>query len=136
MADKDNDMSGAAARSAGEREAAARARRAALGDDNAPSADAIGEAVAKALARSASQPLSAQRLGDVVRASVRAGFEDVRTERPDGSKFIATKPRSITFSREETADGKEYTVVHGRPVHLKRDAFIARRDQGVVIIAE
>ena len=48
MADPADDMSGDA-RSANERQAAKSARRAALGEDNAPSASEIGKAVAEAL---------------------------------------------------------------------------------------
>lgn len=130
----ENDMSGEAARD-GREGRHTRAARAAL-DEFAPSAAEIGDAVAKALARSANAPAPVQKLGDVVRASVRCGYEDIRQERPDGSKFIATIPRKITFSKDETADGREHTIQHGRPIHLKRAAYEARRDQGVVLIAE
>lgn len=134
MADVD-DMSGDAAR-AGERQAAKGARAAALGEASAPSADAIGQAVAAALARAANVPMSVQKLGDIVRCSVRVGYEDIRQERTDGSKFIATVPRKVTFTRDETPDGKEYTLEHGKAIRLKREAFMRRRDQGVVQIAE
>lgn len=131
----ENDMSGDAAR-AGEREASRQARSRALGEENAPSASEIGDAVAKALARAAAQPVSMQKLGPIVRASVRCGYEDVRQEKPEGGFRIATVAKSVTFNADETADGKTHTVVHGRPIHLKRDAFVRRRDMGHVLIAE
>lgn len=136
MARDVDDMSGTAARDGGERDAAKRARDAALGADNAPSAAAIGEAVAKALERVAQQPPSVQKLGPVVRASVRCGYEDKTIDLPDGSRRIVTMSRKVTFTRDETADGREYTLERGQPIHLKREAFIKRRDEGVVLIAE
>lgn len=132
--DDENDMSGDA-RSAGERNAARTARSRALGEENAPSAAEIGDAVAKALARAATAPVVNRTLGPVVRASVRCGYEDIH-QNVGGVLRIATVPKKIKFDREETADGKEYTIEHGRPIHLKRDAFIKRRDQGVVLLAE
>lgn len=135
MADPADDMSGDA-RSANERQAAKSARRAALGEDNAPSASEIGKAVAEALARTAGQPQAVRELGPIVRASVRAGYEDKRVDKGDGSIRIATVPKQVKFEADETSDGKEYTLEHGKPIRLKREAFIRRRDQGVVILAE
>jgi hypothetical protein len=134
MSDKADDMSGDA-RFQGERAAAKSARRAALGEDNMPSASEIGDAVAKALARVASAPGSTQKLGEIVRCSVRSGYEDVR-QYVGGQERIVTKPKAITFRPDETADGREWTLEHGKPVRLKRDAFISRRDLGHVLIAE
>lgn len=134
MSERADDVSGDA-RSAGERQAAKNARRAALGEDNMPSASEIGDAVAKALARAASAPAPVQRLGDVVRASVRSGYEDVHMM-VGGQERIVTKPKAITFRADETPDGREVTLEHGKPIRLKREAFISRRDLGHVLIAE
>lgn len=72
---------------------------------------------------------------EIVRASVRAGNETTRRVLGDGSAQLVTSPKKITFSAEETADGREWTVESGRPVHLKRAAFLHYRAQGLVEMA-
>lgn len=121
MAQNENDMSGRRARDAGETLAVQKARHNAF-DADAPSASEIGRAVADAMARS--KDLPPQRLGDIVRASCRVGFNaDMR-------------PKSFTFPGADTADGRECTVAHGKPIRLKVEAFRRYAEQGVVTVAE
>lgn len=136
MARDPNDMTGEHARSAGETAGAQRARQRALEGDAAPSAHDIGEAVAKAMARQAAQPDRPQVLGDVVRASVRAGVEQTRVTSSDGSNRIVVSPKALTFKANETLDGREATVMSGKPVRLPRATFERYRDAGLVVLAE
>jgi hypothetical protein len=135
LAQDENDMSGRAA-TASENEATQRARRRAIEGDAPPSAQAIGEAVARALDRQRDNPIKETPLPEIVRASVRAGYETARRVLSDGSTQMVTSPASITFKREDTPDGREVTVVHGKPVKLKREAFIRYRRDGKVVLAQ
>jgi len=106
-------------------------------DSEAPSAAAIGEAVAKALSRQAAAPVPTQSpLGAVVRASTRCQTVNERRVNSDGSARIVTSYEPITFRAGETADGKEVTLGHGKPVRLKREAFLHYAGIGRVVIAE
>lgn len=135
MARNENDVTDG--RDDTENAATARARRRALEGDAPPSAEAVGEAVAKALDRMRDQPRAKERpLPPVVRASVRCGYETSRRVLSDGSTQMVTAPGSITFKRDETPDGREVTVPHGRPVRLKREAFERYRRDGKVVIAQ
>lgn len=135
MSKNENDVTeGGSAR---ESAATAMARRRAIEGDAPPSAEAIGAAVAKALERQReAPPPPAQRLPEIVRASVRCGYETNRRVASDGSTQLVTAPGSITFKPHETADGREHTIQHGRPVKLKRDAFERYQGDGKVIIAQ
>ena len=124
MADHENDMSGRAAATAKEGVRTAAARQALHSE--APSAAEIGRAVAEAMQRQASRGPELQRpMGAVVRASCRAGTHPA-----------TGLPLQMTFAPADTADGKEYTVKHGRAIHLKREAFERYAAQGKVILAE
>lgn len=136
MAKDDDDMTGRDAATANETAATARARHRALTGDAAPSAAAIGEAVAKAMERMRNEPVKEEHLPEVVRASVRCGYETTRRVMGDGSAQLVTAPGSITFQANETPDGRACTVVHGRPVKLKRDAFLRYRREGKVVLAQ
>jgi hypothetical protein len=110
------------------------ARRRAIEGDAPPSAEMIGDAVAKALERQRNAPpLPEKPLPEIVRASVRCGYETVRRVLSDGSAQLVTKPAEVTFKASETSDGREYTVPHGRPVKLKRDAFLRYQSEGKVV---
>lgn len=136
MARNENDMSGEAG-SAGENRATALARKRALEGDAPPSAQAVGEAVAKALERMRDAPKAPEKpLPDVVRASVRCGYETNRRVLSDGSTQMVTAPGAITFKASETATGREATVPHGRPVKLTREAFVRYRRDGKVVLAQ
>lgn len=114
-----------------------RARRRAIEGDAPLSAEAIGEAVAKSLERQRNAPPEKPRpLPDFVRASVRCGYETKRRVASDGSTQLVTAPAEITFRKDETADGREWTIPHGRPVVLKREAFLRYQADGKVIIAQ
>ncbi len=117
---REDDMTDGAATS--ESAATRNARRRAIEGDAPLTADAIGKAVAENLERNRNVPAAPIHLGEIVRASVRAGYEDVKMNDERGRRIVV-QPRSITFKASETADGKETTVVHGRPVRLKREAF-------------
>lgn len=132
----ENDMSGRGARDAGETDAMKRVRQRAIDGDAPPSATEVGQAIAEAMKRGLQNPLPQRQLGEVVRASVRAGYETVREVHSDGSARLITRPRSVTFRGDETVDGHEYTVANGRPVRLKRDAYERRLSEGVVMLAE
>jgi hypothetical protein len=132
----ENDMSGRSARDAGETDAMKRVRQRAIDGDMPPSAQEVGQAIAEAMKRGLQNPPVQQKLGDVVRASVRAGFETTRQVHSDGSSRLVTQPKSVTFGRDETIDGREYTVANGRPVRLKREAYERRLAEGVVMLAE
>lgn len=120
-----------------ENAATARARRRAIEGDAPPSADAIGAAVAAALERQRNAPpVKEAPLPDIVRASVRCGYETSRRVMADGSAQMVTAPGSVAFKADETADGKAYTVVHGRPIHLKREAFQRYARDGKVVLAQ
>ncbi len=135
MARSENDVT--EGRSDQESVATERARRRAIEGDAPPSASAIGEAVARALERAANAPKEQEKpLSDIVRASVRCGYETSRRVLSDGSTQIVTAPASITFKADETQDGKPCTVVHGRPVKLKKAAFLRYQSEGRVIIAQ
>lgn len=114
-----------------------RARRRAIEGDAPPTAESIGDAVAKALERQRDQPpVKEKPLPEIVRASVRCGYETTRRVMSDGSSQMVTSPASVTFKAHETADGKEYTVPHGRPIQLKREAFQRYAGDGKVILAQ
>lgn len=135
MARNENDVTDGASSSEGA--ATERARRRALEGDAPPSASAIGEAVARAMERMANAPKEPERaLPEKVRASVRCGYETTRRVLSDGSTQMVTAPASIKFSKDETADGKEWTIPHGRPVMLKREAFLRYQSEGRVVIAQ
>lgn len=134
MADHDNDMSGQEAATAREGKFT-RAARQALHSE-APSAAEIGRAVADAMQRQASTPAQQRELGPIVRASVRAQTKDTRQVASDGSSRIVTSYVPVKFSADETADGKEWEIQHGRPVHLKREAFLKYASIGRVVLAE
>lgn len=128
----ENDMTDGARDS--ENAATARARRRAIEGDAAPSAEAIGKAVADALERQRNAPPPKEApLPEIVRASVRCGYETVRRVVSDGSTQLVTKPAEVTFKASETGDGREYTVPHGRPVKLLRDAFLRYQSEGKVV---
>lgn len=129
-----NDMSGQEAATAGESAGVKRARQRTLEGDAPPDANFLAEAIGKAMQRSSALP--PQQLGPIVRCSVRAGFETTRQVNSDGSTRLVTSPKKITFSGDETADGRSYEVANGRPVRLKREAYERRRDMGHVIVAE
>jgi len=129
-----NDMSGQEAATAGESAGIKRARQRTLEGDAPPDANVLAEAIGRAMQRSSVLP--PQQLGAVVRCSVRAGYETIRQVNSDGSTRLVTSPKKVTFSGDETADGKSYEVANGRPVRLKREAYERRRDMGHVIIAE
>lgn len=103
-------------------------RRRAIDGDAPPSAEEIGKAVASALERQRNAPPEkAAPLAEIVRASVRAGVETIK----QGDKVVI-RPAKITFKADETADGKEWTVEHGRPIRLKREAFLRYKSEGRV----
>jgi len=112
-----------------ENDSTRRARQRALGE-NPMSTEQMADAVAKALQRTAAQAKPVQVLGDTVRASCRAGYYR------DGS------PKKYTFKASDTADGREWTIPHGKPIRLKREAYerlcqpMAGADSGVVALAE
>lgn len=133
MSDADN-VSGAEAAVAREGRYT-KAARAALHSE-APSAADIGVAVAEALKRTQASPSPQQTLGEIVRASVRCLTKDERRVSSDGSARIVTSYVPVTFKADETADGKEYTISHGKPIHLKREAFLRYAGIGRVVIAE
>jgi hypothetical protein len=134
MAQDPNDMSGVAAATAGESAGIKRARQRTLEGDAPPDANVLADAISKAMQRSSALP--PQSLGDIVRCSVRAGYETVRQVNSDGSSRMVTSPKKVVFTGDETPDGKTYEVANGRPVRLKREAYERRRDMGHVIIAE
>lgn len=126
MARDENDMT--EGRDSSETRATANARRRALEGDAPPSAEEIGKAVASALERQRNAPPEkAAPLPEIVRASVRAGMETIK----QGDKVVI-RPAKITFKADETADGKEWTVEHGRPIRLKREAFLRYKSEGRV----
>lgn len=134
MADGVDDMTGADAAMAreGKYTRAARDRL----HSEAPSAEAISRAVAETLARQAAQPVAERPLGEIVRASVRCGTESYTQQNgPEGSRVV-TAYRKLRFSGDETADGVERVIEHGRPVALKRAAFERYAAQGLVIRAD
>lgn len=132
MARSENDVTDGTTETA----ATERARRRAVEGDAPLSAEAIGEAVAKSLERQRLQPAAKEApLPSIVRASVRCGYETTRRVLSDGSTQMVTAPAAVTFKASETADGKEHAVPHGRPVHLKREAFERYRRDGKVILA-
>lgn len=134
MATNENDMSGQDAATAREGKFTKAARQALHSE--APSAAEIGTAIAEAMKRSAANPTQPQALGEVVRASVRSQTKDVRQVASDGSSRIVTSYVPVRFSADETADGKEWEVNHGRPIHLKREAFHRYASMGRVVLAE
>lgn len=122
----------------GETPAARRARNAAFGT-NPLNADQMAEAIAKAHMRVADEERKAsktQHIPETVRASVRCGSETIRETRNDGGVRLVTRPKKITFKASETADNKEWTVEDGRPVRLKREAFLRYQSTGDVILAQ
>lgn len=129
MAKDENDVTDGA--SDRETVATARARQRALGE-NPFSADQMAEAIAKAQER-VRQDESRSRekpLPDVVRASVRCGNETIKD--PMNGK-VTIRPAKMTFGPKETGDGTTVTVEHGRPVRLKREAFLHYQSLGQVV---
>lgn len=119
-----------------ENAATAAARRRGIDGDAPLSADEIGKAVARALDRQRNAPKEPEApLPVTVRASVRCGYVTAFINDARGKRH-ETRPGTITFRKDETADGKEYTVPHGRPIVLKRDAFLRYRRDGKVVIAQ
>lgn len=112
---------------------AAAARRRALPD--APmSADALASAIAEAHFRVRDREAKEKEkpLPEIVRASVRCGYETTRRQQDNGQIQLVTSPKKMTFPANETADGKETVVEHGRPVKLKREAFQRYKSEGLV----
>lgn len=106
---------------------------------NAPfSSEELGNAIAKASQRMREEESRVKEapLPEIVRASVRCGYETSRRVMSDGSAQMVTAPGSVAFKADETADGKAYTVVHGRPIHLKREAFQRYARDGKVVLAQ
>jgi hypothetical protein len=134
MATSENDVSGQEAATAREGKFTQAARKALHSE--APSAAEIGSAIAEAMKRAASNPAPAQVLGEVVRCSVRAQTKDTRQVASDGSSRIVTSYVPVRFAADETADGKELELTHGKPVRLKRDAFHKYASMGRVVLAE
>lgn len=132
---KENDVTDGAA----DMENAATRRARAVGIDglSPPTAEAIGKAVADALERQRNAPQQAEKpLPPIVRASVRAGYEDLRVQDDSGRMRIVNQAKSVEFKASETADGKPAKVPHGRPVRLKREAFQRYFAEGLVEIAQ
>lgn len=135
MAQDENDMSGDAA-FAGESAATRRVRGK---FENVPiSANELADAIAKAQQRVMEDAGKVQPkpLPDVVRASVRCGMETIRQDNGGGGYKIVTQFGSMDFTSEETGDGKPARVAHGRPVKLKREAFLKYLNIGKVVLAE
>lgn len=135
MAQDENDMSGEAA-FAGE---SAATRKVRSKFENVPiSATELADAIAKAQQRVMEDAGKVQQkpLPAVVRASVRCGMETVRQDKGDGGYKIVTQFGSMDFTGEETGDGKPARVPHGRPVKLKREAFLKYQSLGKVVLAE
>jgi hypothetical protein len=131
MARNDDDMTDGA--TDGETAATRRARERAFGQ-NPLTTDQMAEAIAKAQERTreAEAKRAMKPLPDVIRASVRCGYSTSRRVMSDGSSQMVTSPSSITFEPEDTADGTRVTVPHGRPVKLKREAFLRYQADGQV----
>lgn len=91
-------------------------------------ADAIVEAQRRALEAERTQKQKA--LPDVVRASVRCGNETIKDH---ASGKVVIRPAKMTFGPQETGDGTTVTVEHGRPVRLKRAAFLHYQSLGQVV---
>lgn len=130
--DNENDVTDGAT----ERESVAtrRARQRALGE-NPFSSEQMADAIAKAhfRVRDAEAREKEKPMAEIVRASVRCGHETVRQVTSDGGVRLVTMPKKHTFKPHETADGKEAVVEHGRPVRLKRDAFVRYLGEGIVV---
>ena len=111
---------------------AATARRRAL-PDSSLSSDAMADAIAKAHFRVRDQEAREKEkpLPDTIRASVRCGYETT-TREMNGQRTLVTAPKSLTFRADETADGTTVTVPHGKPVRLKREAFLRYKSAGEV----
>lgn len=99
-------------------------------------AEALADAIAKAQQRVIDNAGKVQEkpLPEIVRASVRCGYETRLHTTSDGSRTNITSPKSVVFKASETADGKETTVPHGKPVRLKREAFQRYQSDGLVIL--
>lgn len=125
--DNENDVTDGA--SERENASTARARAKAL-PDSPLSSSQLADAIAQAHFRVRDQEAKEKEkpLPEIVRASVRCGYET--TKRADNT--MVTSPKSLTFPPSETADGKETTVPHGRPVRLKREAFQRYKSAGLV----
>lgn len=125
--DDPNDMTEGAADS--ETAATRRARERALGT-NPFTPEQMADAIAKAQMRVIEEAGKAKEkpLPEIVRASVRCGYETVKRDNK-----VEVRPGSITFRAEETADGTTPTVPHGRPVRLKRAAFLRYQAEGRVV---
>ena len=132
--DSENDVTDGATDS--ETSGTRRARERAFGV-NPLSTDQMAEAIAKAHMRVAEAGAKAKvkPLPEIVRASVRAGYETIRETRNDGGVRLVTRPKKITFGASETADGREWTIENGRPVMLKREAFKHHESLGNVVLA-
>lgn len=136
MSTNPNDMTGRAARDGGESRTTENVRRRTLEGDAPPSAEDIGRAVAQAMQRSVANPPPPQRLGDVVRVSVRCGYETEVQVSGEGARRLVTKPGSVLFRAEDTPDGRPVRVEHGRPARLTRAGYEHWNAQGKVLIAE
>ena len=129
---RENDVTEGA--SENENAATQRARQRAIPD--APlSAERLAELIATASERAREESTKAKEspLPEVVRASVRAGYETTRQVLDNGQARLVTQPEKLLFKADETGAGKECLVEHGRPVMLKRDAFKRYLGEGVVI---
>lgn len=131
----ENDMSGDAA-SAGETRSTQKIR--AKFADIPLSAEVLADAIAKAHLRAREEEArpASRSLGPTVRVSVRCGMETVREDNGGGGYKIVTRPASLDFSADETADGKPARVMHGRPIRVRRDVFLRLQSEGKVVLAE
>jgi hypothetical protein len=136
MSTNPTDMTGRSARDAGESRTTQDVRRRTLEGDAPPSAEEIGKAVAQAMQRSISAPPASQKIGEIVRVSVRCGYETEAQVSSDGSRRLVTKPGSVLFRAEDTPDGRPVRVEHGRPARLTRAGYEHWNAQGKVLIAE
>jgi hypothetical protein len=132
MANENDVTDGFAAR---ENAATQRARQKAL-PDSPLTAEALAEAIAKAQERVIENAgkVKEKPLPEIVRASVRCGFETKLLNDDHGKRYV-TSPKSVDFKADETADGRPATIPHGRPARLKRDAFLRYQSEGLVILA-
>lgn len=135
MARDENDMSGVDGATGRENAASQSARRRAIDGLAPPDASTLAKAIAEASQRIREDEAKAKDvpLPEIVRASVRCGYESIVERRNDGGSRIVERARKVTFKADETADGKEYTVPHGRPIGLKRAAFLRYASEGLVI---
>lgn len=122
--------------SAGETAATRRARERTLGE-NPLSTEQMAEAIARAQER---VRLDAERakerpLPEIVRVSVRCGYENVTRTNGDGARTVITKPKTIRFAANETADGQAHEVEHGKPIRLTREAYKKYAGMDLVLLS-